>query len=308
MGKRKQILGLKAENYIKDKLVLLKNRLKYSGSMVVVPNLIYKNDIEEVVQLLQENAAESVRIFLQGFTKLSNEAEDFIGFYNRIKDIVSGLRQKYEIPIIIEPSIISDLDAKVEGVIKPSPAYDSGIKVGDIILEINGGPVKSRVEAFNKTFKTANPRLKINRNGKEISLSLLKPSNIPPGFAVLYDIDADDAHKIKAAVERHKAKNVLIITSEFAISLLKLILDKESDKVVYSVIAARNVFFGGNIKCAGLLTTKDIIDCAEEYLLKNEKPDLILLPPIMFDFTKKDLLGMDINYIEQQLGITTDTP
>lgn len=306
--RRKSVLGLNAEDNIKEKIFLLNNKLKFSGSMVIVPEVIEEEDIEDTIALLNENGAENVRLFLEGYTKISGETKDFYSFYNEIKAITNGLKQKYDVPVIIEPSVISDLDSSVEGVIRHSPAANAGVEEGDVIVEVNGINVRTRVEAFNKAFKAANPKLKIFRNGIEIGLKLLKPANTPPGFVALYDVDPDVAEQIKTAVKRNKARMVLLVTSELAESLIKTLLGKSNNGYIYNIIAARNQYFGGNIKCAGLLTAEDIISSVKDYLNNNEKPDLILIPPVMFDFTKKDLLGRNINYIEEQLKIQVDTP
>lgn len=55
-------------------------------------------------------------------------------------------------------------------------------------------------------------------------------------------------------------------------------------------------------------TLQDIIDRVKEYVVKEGKPDLIVLPPVMFDFRGRDLLGRSIEEIETELGIRVDIP
>jgi hypothetical protein len=57
-----------------------------------------------------------------------------------------------------------------------------------------------------------------------------------------------------------------------------------------------------------LLTIQDILDACTEYLKTNPRPELIIVPPIMFDFKRKDLVGRSLNEIEEVLKIKADIP
>ncbi len=315
--KRARILGLKNLGNIQKSISILKDKLKFSGSMVIVPEIIDRQDIEDVVSLLEDCGAESVRIFLQGYTYKSDIKRDFLDIHNEVMEYTKDIRQKYSIPIVVEPSMIGDLECTVEGIVKDSPACKAQIRTGDSIIEINGEKVKSRVEGFNMAFKSNNPVIKVKRDNQVFEVKLVKPRNTSPGFVVLYDIDFGAHEQIIRAVNRNDSRmkamnekgveNVLFITSELAVGILRKFLEQNDYDFNYKIISARNIYFGGTIKCAGLLTVEDIITAAEEFLKDNPKPDLIILPPVMFDFKKRDLLGRHLSEIESKLGIRTDT-
>ena len=306
--KRMQILGLKREQDITDVILSLKGRVKYSGSCVIVPDIMDWKDVEEIISFLDKNQGENVRLFLPGYTKKSGNESSLFKLFKEAKKFVDVMRDTYTIPILLEPSFIEDLECRIEGIIKNTPANSVGLMVGDVIQEINGMEVKTRVDGFDKTFKAVNPKLKIRRVNENMELKLLKPKNTSPGFVVLYDIDSAVTDQIQTVVKRYEARNVLFITSELALPILSKLFERSEFQFAYKLIRARNDYFGGNIQCAGLLIVQDILDAVEEYLKSNERPDLIVLPPIMFDFKKRDLLGRHINEIEDVLKIKTDFP
>lgn len=306
--KHKQILGLKAERNIKDILDLIKGKLKFSGSCVLVPEIMGWRDIEEICSFLDKSQGETVRLFIPGHTKLSKNTYDFFDLYKEAKQAVDYIRNRYSIPVIIEPSVINELDCRIEGVIKDSPADNSGIKVGDLIKEINGKQVESRVDGFDKVFRSFNPKLKIIRDNVIINVNLLKPKNSSPGFIVLFDIDPNVSRQVINVVKRNGGENVLFITSELAYNILFHYFSNSNFSFKYNIIKAQNSYFGGTIKCAGLLTVQDVLDATTEFLKTNPIPDLIILPPIMFDSNRKDLVGRSLEEIESLLKIKADIP
>lgn len=306
--KRMEILGLKKQDNIKEKLALLKGRINYSASAVFDPELLKYEDVEEMVAFLDNNGASSVRLFLPGYTHMTGKDYKLKKLYEEISGYVESLKSKYRIPVIVEPSYIYDLKAKVEGIVHNSPAYDSGLREGDIIEKINGSSVTTRVEAFNKAFRLKDPEMDIIRGNEKLKVRLKKEKNLSPGFIMLYDIDPDEAVRINRLVQRYNADNVLFVTSELAYGVLKSLFDICGFTFKFDIVKAKNTFFGGTIECAGLFTLQDIIDRVKEYVVKEGKPDLIVLPPVMFDFRGRDLLGRSIEEIETELGIRVDIP
>jgi uncharacterized Fe-S cluster-containing radical SAM superfamily protein len=306
--KRMKLLGLKTPQDIREKVLMLKDRLSFSGSFVLVPDLLTYEDIEEMVAFLDMSGAAMVRAFLPGYTVRSGKNYNFTAAYFKMQDFVNKLKCKYSIPVVIEPPVMDGLECRVEGVIRNSPAFIGGVKSGDVILTVCGYDVSTRVEAFNMTYNAANPVLFIKRGEEQVVIRLEKPKNSSPGFITLYDADPGVMDTVGRAVERYGAHRVLVVTSMLACGILKKLFSTRDLPYDYCIYAAENLYFGGTIKCAGLLTAGDIVNCVARYVELEGKPDLILLPPVMFDFTKRDLLGVSINEIENKLGIPVDIP
>jgi MoaA/NifB/PqqE/SkfB family radical SAM enzyme len=306
--KRSKILGLKKPDNIKENIARLKGRINYSASAVFDPNFMDSEDLEEMIAFLDRNAASSIRLFLPGYTYLTDKNLKLDELYNVVSDYCLELKSKYSIPIIIEPSYIYDLKARIAGIVENSPAYNAGITEGDIIEKIMDVPVVTRFEAFNKAFRLKDPELEIIRGDKNIKVRIKKEKNQSPGFIMLYDIDPDEVDRIDRVVQRYGAGKVLFITSQLAYNVLKCLFDISGFTFGYDIIEANNGFFGGTIKCAGLLTVQDIISSAKTYINEKGSPDLIVLPPIMFNYRGRDLLGRSIEEIESELGIPVDIP
>lgn len=304
--KRKVILGKNACPDIKEKIRLLKDKIVFSGSCVVVPEIMDKYDLEEIVGLLDENGAQSVRIFLPGYSKLSGQSIPLQEIHDKTAGYVAELRNKYTLPIIIEPCMMYSLECNVEGVIKGLPASAAGLKHGDIILRVNRKMIRSRVEAFDRAYRLKNPVLTIVRDGTEKELVLEKDKNESPGFIVIYDVAPETEKLIRKTVDRHGAKKVLFITSELAYKIIEEYVRSCGFDFEYEVLSAQNRFFGGTIHCAGLLTARDVVECAGKHIEKKDKPELIILPAVMFDSDKRDLLGISIQEVEGKLGISVD--
>ncbi|MDQ2086666.1 DUF512 domain-containing protein [Herbivorax sp. ANBcel31] len=306
--KRIRILGLKEKGNIKEKILLLKDRIKYNASAVLMPDVFDKDEIEEMVEFLNDNGVSSIRFYMQGCTRKSGNSFYFYDEYFKLSKTVESLKSKYRVPIVLEPAVIENLDCIIEGVIKDAPAFKAGIVEGDSIEKVDGLKVKSRVDGFNKVTNKKNPELVIERKNEKINIVIEKEKGEVPGFIVLYDINPDTLIDINRLVTTYKAQNVLFMTSELAFGILKKLFFQNEINFNYEIIKVKNKFFGGTIKCAGLLTTQDIISVAKEYIDKKGEPDLIVLPPIMFDNYGRDLTGRKISEVEKELNISVDTP
>lgn len=268
--------------------------IKFQGSVVAMPHILGFDDLKNTLNVLNDSGAETIRVFKPGFSSRAKEN------LRAPKEIVKELEEKIKkwrqglCPVTLEPPSFHNLDAEVIGVIKNSRADQTGIKAGDIILEIDGIKPFSRVDAFNRVHKNGLYRLKISRDEeiKEIDLNVTDNTS---GLVFDYDISIEKVEQIKENIASYESVNPLILTSEFAYDVIRLAL---KDLNNLDIIPVKNNFFGGNIKAAGLLTIDDIKSTLLNY--KTIKtPDLVLLPSIAFDMQGKDLVGNSVWDIEE---------
>ncbi|MDF2521652.1 MAG: radical superfamily enzymePDZ protein [Clostridia bacterium] len=271
--------------------------IKFNGSIVAMPHIVGWADLEQTILYLSSKGAATIRVFMPGYTKLTRIQLPEEDIMQKLWQMAVKLRKQSATPIIIEPSRIEDLDAVVEGVISDSPAAQTEIKPGDTILRVDGKSVFSRVEAYNRLFAAKNPAVDFKQQGKVKSGTIEKPADSTSGLVFNYDMAAENAVRIKRAVEKFSSKNCLMLTSRLGFAILKLVL-RDCENIDIKI--AENSYFGGNIMCAGLLVLQDI----EDILQQQKIPEVLFLPQIMLDEKGRDLTGRHYMEIEQQYNLT----
>ncbi|GBF34569.1 hypothetical protein DCCM_3688 [Desulfocucumis palustris] len=268
--------------------------LEYHGSIVAMPHITGWEDIAETVRLFDRQGARTVRIFMPGYTRFAPEGLPVPGFLpGELAGFVENIKCEVKIPVIAEPPNLSDLAARLAGVVGPSPAGKAGLKTGDEIIFVNGLPVLSRVDAFKRVLKAVNPELNILRDGEELSVRLVKGKDQTSGLVMDCDLEPDTLERIRRAVRRNRSGRALALSSEFGFPVLRAGLQKFLPGEKITVIPVKNRYFGGSIGCAGLLTVEDM---SRAVGLAENSPDLVILPAIAFDHRGRDITGR--NYME----------
>ncbi len=276
--------------------------IKFSGSLVALPDIMGWQSIKKTVLFLDKYNAETIRVFMPAFTDYSNKEMKYdLGLYAKIKEFVNELNIRVKSPVIFEPPYLKNLDAKIEGIIQKTAAAKSNLNKGDLIKKVNEKKVFSRVEAFSLIKKLSNPIIKIKRDNLNKKLILKKEKNEKSGLVMHYDISRDTLEKIENNIFQTKANEVIFITSQLAKDMIEFIVEKYlKTKFVeknFYVRDVKNNFFGGSIITAGLLTVNDIKLSLEKFKLNKEKEYLILLSSIIFDDYGKDLIGNNFKEI-----------
>lgn len=270
--------------------------IKFNGSIVAMPHIVGWTDLEQTILYLSSKGAVTIRVFMPGYTKFTRIQLPEEDIMQKLWQMAVKLRKQSATPIIIEPSWIEDLDAVVEGVISDSPAAQTEIKPGDTILRVDGKPVFSRVEAYNRLFAAKKPVVDFRQESKVKSGTIEKPADSTSGLVFSYDMAAENAVRIKRAVEKFSSKNCLMLTSRLGFEILRLVL-RDCENIDIKI--AENSYFGGNIMCAGLLVLQDI----EDILQQQKIPEVLFLPQIMLDEKGRDLTGRHYMEIEQQYNL-----
>ncbi len=274
--------------------------MEYSGSIVAMPHLVGWEDIRDTVLFLDEHEASTIRIFMPGYTKFSRALLPPDDIKEELEGFASELCRQIDTPLIVEPSNIKDLYAVVEGVLRGSPASESGIQRGDRIMRINGKEAVSRVDAYLRILAAGRSELEVLREGRTMEFILKKEPKAPSGMVFRYDIHPDTIIGIERGILRNRSRSCLILTSELAYNVLSLCIEKNSE---VELEAVKNRYFGGNIMCAGLLTISDIEAHMSDRPLK---PEVLILPEIMFDSTGRDLLGRHFSELEEEFEIIVE--
>lgn len=299
---RAKFLGINDGTGIMDTVKLLnEHRVPYNGSTVAMEFESWEIEIEKVLLFLEANGARTLRIFYPGYTKFCPDSCCKIS-YRHLSETVERLAQGSELPVILEPPLITDFNAVVDGVIRESPAFISGIKKGDRIIAVDGNKVLSRVDAFNRILKASEPVIEIMRCGRRFFIRLDKGGRNSSGLVFKYDIDPGQMERVMQAVKSRRATAPLVVTSGMAFDRIKGYFEGRNSNI--KVVRVNNRYFGGNINCAGLMVVEDIVSSLIDSPVGEA--DLILLPSIAFDHRGRDLTGRSFREIEKITGIPAE--
>lgn len=318
---RERLMGDRGETVREAVRQLARRKIPFHGSIVAMPWVVGWDDLEAAVRFLDEHRAETIRIFMPGYTaKAPAQLRFEAGLPERLSGWVREMRDRYQTPLTLEPAFLKDLRAVVEGVTQDSPAAIAGFQRGDEILAIEGKMPFSRVEAFHTLLKGGRQEIRVRRleaeAAEERTLVLHKRKGVRSGLVFAYDLHPDVREQVVSLIRRYRAKCVLLMASMLAgavVEELARVLEEEwnagltgddAQRCRLHAVTVPNRFFGGSIMAAGLLVVQDFLDRWKE--LAEQEYDLILVPGIFLDPWGADLTGRPGRELEAEMGIPVE--
>ena len=291
-----------AEEALKAPARLQAAGIFYHGSIVPMPWLTGWEDLANTVYFLEEMGAQTIRVFLPGFTRYTEEKLQPPPHWEReLQVFIKDLRGKCRVPLTLEPPGLVDLKPIIAGVIKGSKAEAAGLRQGQMIISINGHIPFSRVEAFQLLTEPGKFEIMVAEGGNEHLLTLEVHPGEKSGLVMDYDLPLSLITELYNL--RKKANNMVVLASEWGEPLLRDALHKTmKTDVNITIVPVPNRTFGGTIKSAGLLLVEDFLMVIEDYLEGQEKPDLLVLPALAFDERGRDLRGRNYRDIAEIIG------
>lgn len=272
--------------------------INYHGSIVAMPMIVGYDDIYKTIKYLDDNKCKTIRVFVPGFSSLSDIDFDFYDLRNELDQYINDIKDKINAPILLEPPIIKELKPIIYGVIKGSKADIYGIKENDIIERVNGKKQLTRVDCFNQILKGKDPVIEIKRGNDKFKLNIEKEKNESIGIIMLYDISLEIKRKVENIINKNHSKKPLLLVSELSEEIMGMLFKDINIKIE----VVKNNFFKGTIKSAGLLVVDDFIKKINE-IKKQLTPDLIILPSKPFDHREMDLVGDSLYDIGEKVFI-----
>jgi len=266
----------KSSNAINAVISLGKKNIKYNGSIVALEFKDDFIDLKKTIEFLHENNAQFIRVFVPGYSN-KNKKDILCVNTNKLTYSLDSIREK--IPVLIEPA---NLNSKIiiQGILLNSPALKADLKFKDEILSVNGIEPVSSQHSFEIIKKFKNPEITIRRNKEILNKIILKNENECSGLLLYMDLSYKKFYEIKDALcDVNSCLCVSELSADFFIK--KFGFDK--------VHVVKNMSFGGNISCNGLLTVTDIINS-----LNNVSFTRLILHSNFLDNDDKDILGKSV--------------
>lgn len=307
-GPRERLLGDRQPGRVRETLQALgEGGVPFQGSVVALPHLLGWKDLEETVIDLGKAGASCIRVFLPGYTRLAPRELAFdLSLWDELHVFARQLAPALGVPLLVEPPLLGDLVARVEGVMAGTPAGVAGLRPGDIIRQVGGRPVGCREAAFQAALKEGDPAVVLERQGQVLARVLEKKEGQPPGFIMYRDLDPYRLEKFYRLLGHRREDRVLVLASALGHPLVeKIARDRwygEGENL--RVEPVPGLFFGGSIRCAGLLTTGDFISALQDVVPRlPSPPGLVVVPEGPFDYLGKDLRGVSYLEIQEKTGL-----
>jgi wyosine [tRNA(Phe)-imidazoG37] synthetase (radical SAM superfamily) len=285
--------------------LLADSKISFSGSMVAMPNITGWDDLRDTVKFLAEHKATAVRIFMPGFSSKAKPGvfpdEDRI--YAELRGFIDLFSPDLSCPVLIEPSQVADLTPVVSGVLKDSPAWDAGMRRGDIIVTINKEKPRCRVEAWNMLFPKGSITAELKRDGHEVTAGWINKFPGGSGITMEYDFDPARAESIRESILGCQGKS-LLLTSEFGYAVVCKVLElMDIGRDRAEPVMVKNIIFGGTIRAAGLLTVEDYNKSYIQWRESNPEPSQIIVPLESFNSLGFDLKHIHHSELQKMTGI-----
>ena len=295
-------------------------------------SLADSGSLYRMIETAFEAGCASFRVFIPGYTRWTpdNGIKLTPQLEKRVIDYVTRTNQRFSFPVMVEPYPLTDLRCFIAGLIPGGAAQASGLLTGDEITAVDGVPAFSRANCYREIKERKNPELEIKRGvpggfsrpqetaGK---LTLYKAAGKSPGFAVYFDLNRATAATILETARRENAaltpnrsnaqasNRVFALASSLGYAPVQAGIHKQARKNGLAwpdnltLVPVYNRFFGGNIKCGGLLTVADFRQALVRMDTKAPKEaSTVLLPQKAFNREGVDLRG------EHYLDLTRDFP
>ena len=334
-NRRQEVMGTRnAEAAIRSLPLLKEHRIPFA--VIIVPWPVPSKeemlaDLEETVAYADRHDAHLVEVSLPGYSQYSSKSAlfDVEEVWPSVVSAIRSLRRGIQTPLVIKPSLFEETKHEekfnlpgVVGVVKNSPAANSGLKAGDLILSVGGLKTSSRPQArdllhLHHQSRNAAIVLLIQR-AKEVLEFVLFPDRFGHPYAPEMDhhlgiifmgagFRPSVLEDLKALITAHGAKHVLFFSSRLVKPIFQQLLQ---ESVLFGglrieVEVPRNQYFGGNIMMGDLLVVRDFVEAIRGYVHKNAPPDLIVIPssPFSLGQWRRDLEGRVYTDIQRAVGL-----
>ena len=286
--------------------MLGRSSLRFSGSLVAMPNLVGWDDLRATVRFLAECGAEVVRVIVPAWSDRADRSlfPDGATIFAEVRRFVAEMTAGVPCPVLFEPSCAADLTPVASGVVSGSPAWRAGVGAGDVFVDINGTRPFSRVHAWKLLGFQGTVRAHVAQGGVTREVSWLNEREGASGVTMEYDFDPERAEQLGRLVAQGGGRS-LLLASELGCDVVGAVVERLGlDDGVAEVVAVKNLTFGGTIRAAGLLTVDDYLAALDRRRHSHPRDvSQILVPLEGFDFHGLDLKRRHSRELARAAGV-----
>jgi len=334
LNRRLMKTGRRTEVALAAPALLRKYRIPFMGSIVAWPEQT-EEDIEETVRFLEAHEAYAVRIRLPlSHQWLHTQLDaDFNAHWARIASFAHDLRHRVKVALFCEPPVywVTPVVPEVDGVVLHSPAYEAGIKPCDVIEEINGQRIQTRIEseaALDECHLRGDPAaIVVRRNGERHQFRLEDPpagnDTYPYNARYFYrgenygifhveDFRLHHIQQLLDVVERHAARTVLLFTSSVVAPIFETLINTIPDfaerlqGIDLYIETVKEATPGGNYNVMDSRFVEDYARVVRKRIRQGIRPDLILIPDAFGSPWGVDMSGRTFTELSREFGVPVE--
>jgi len=303
------------------------------GGIVAWPTMTLEN-IRDTVHYLEQFEPYAIRIRLPlAHQWLKHQLNvDFHEHWRKVGEFARTLRPEVSVPLFVEPPIywINAIVPEIDGVVLHSPAHRAGLRAGDVVRQINGHAVRTRIESealLDQAHLRHDPLVEITveRNGQLIAASLREEENTPDAYPysanVFYrgenygifhveDFRLKYIQHIIDLVRQYDARTVFLFCSVIVAPIVKIIIDAVPEfrsalgDIQLMIETIEENDFGGNYDVMDGRMVSDFARVIQRRIGEGIRPDLILIPDAFGGPWGMDLHGESV----ERLAMEFKTP
>ncbi len=273
--------------------LLKQQHLRFQASFLLAQPFL--PELPASLRKVEEWGASFIRLLLPGISRIGpGELRANMKKWRELKRSLSSWRMALRVPLVLEPPLLSNLKAEVEGTLLESPAEKAGLLQGDIILQVGDLSPFSRWDCYHMMEAGEDPRLLVKRGERTLVMNVRKRAGEKSGAVFSRDLDINRLRRVIARLP--SSGNGCWLTSSLARPLVQLARDRVGREE--QLLSVRSRFFGGSIRVAGLLTVDDFHQTLTE---SGRRWDWVLLPGEPFS-SGEDLRGQRVEELAKDTG------
>jgi wyosine [tRNA(Phe)-imidazoG37] synthetase (radical SAM superfamily) len=320
---------------IESPRLLQKYRIPFMGGIVAWPTMTLEN-IRETVAYLEQFEPYAIRIRLPlAHQWLAHQLEvDFHEHWRKVSEFARDLRPNISVPLFVEPPIywMNAIVPEIDGVVAHSPAHRAGLRAGDIVRQLNGRPVHTRIESEAILDRCHIRRdqtvdITVERAGRTITTRLTEldddTDTYPYNSEVFYrgenygifhveDFRLKYVQQVIEAIHRHEARTVLLFSSIVVAPIARVIIDSlpeykaqlEGIDLRFETIDENT--FGGNYDLLDGRMVADFARVIRRRIAETVRPDLILIPDAFGGPWGLDFHGRSVEELAMEFDIPVE--